>query len=74
MQLKNKVDIYNYICLRYSEIGKKIFCSLDDKDRLLHIVDDCYNETVNILNEYEKIDMSFFNHSIQNEERKKGLP
>lgn len=58
--LKNKVDIYNYICDKYSEIGKKIFCSLNNKDQLLNVIDSCYNETIKILNEYEEIDISFF--------------
>lgn len=58
--LKAEVEFYDYVYNKYSEIGKKVFCSLNNKKQLLNVIDSCYNETVKILNEYEKIDFNLF--------------
>lgn len=58
--LQNKKDIYDYICKKYGEIGNKIECYLNNKSSLLNAIDICYNETVNILNEFDKINTDFY--------------
>lgn len=58
--LQNKKDIYDYIFKKYGEIGNKIECYLNNKNSLLNVIDICYNETVNILTEFDKINTDFY--------------
>lgn len=58
--LQNKKKIYEYICNKYGEIGNRIKCSLNDKQSLFYEIDNCYNEVVDLLREFNKIDTSFY--------------
>lgn len=58
--LKKQKDIYNYIYNKYNEIDKKIHCNLNNKNSVLFTIDNCYNETLNILDEFSRIDRSFY--------------
>lgn len=71
--LNSKKEVLNYIYDKYSEIGKKIRCNLNNKTTLLHAIDNCYSQAVNIINEFNKIDKSFYyseQHSIQSQKNK----
>lgn len=64
---KNVFDIaYN----KYSEIGKKIKCNLNSKNTILNSIDTNISKCQNIIEEFNRIDRSFYyneQHSIQNQ-------
>lgn len=71
--IKAKKEVFNFIYEKYSDIGRKIRCNLNNKITLLNTIDNCYNQTINILNEFNKIDRSFYYtelNSIQNQKEK----
>lgn len=71
--LKEKSDIFNYIHNKYSEFGKKILCNLNEKNTLINSINNCYNQAVSIVNEFNYIDRSFYYdemYSIQNQKNK----
>ena len=57
--LKDKKEVFDYICDKYSEIGKSIKFNLESKDTIIHTIDNCYNKVVDLLSEFDKIDRSF---------------
>lgn len=71
--IKAKKEVFNFIYEKYSDIGRKIRCNLNNKTTLLNTIDNCYNQAINILNEFNKIDRSFYYtelNSIQNQKEK----
>lgn len=58
--LNDKRDILNFIYNKYSDIGKKIKCNLNNKNTLIHSINNCQSQINNILNEFNKIDNSFY--------------
>lgn len=58
--LTNKKGTLNFIYDKYSEIGKKITCNLNSRDTLINTINNCYDQTVNIINEFNKVDKSFY--------------
>ena len=56
--LKQKKELFNYIYNRYESIGKKIKCNLNNKDFILRTISDCCNQLTNIINSFNRIDMS----------------
>ena len=57
--LKNRKNIYEYIYKKYGEIGKTIKSNLNKENSLLNIIEECYEEAVSIINEFNRIDRSF---------------
>ena len=49
-------DIYD----KYSDLGKKIACDLDNKNSVINVLDGCYNQAKSLVNEFNKIDDSFY--------------
>ena len=39
-EIKDKKEIYDYIHSKYAEFGKKVLCSVEDKDSLLNTMDE----------------------------------
>ena len=60
LSLKNKKEIYDFIYNSYSEIGKKIKCNLESKKNVLSSIENCISKTSIILNDFNKIDTSFY--------------
>ena len=58
--LKDKRDVFNFIYSKYSEIGKKISCNLNNKNKLLQAINNCESRFNSIINEFRKIDNSFY--------------
>lgn len=71
--LRNQKKIYNLIYDKYSELGNKIRCNLNNKTTLLKVIDNCYNQASQIINEFNLIDRSFYyyeQYSISNQREK----
>lgn len=58
--LHQKKDLYNFIYRSYIEIGKKINFNLNNKNTIVYLIDDCYNQASNIINEFYKINRNFY--------------
>lgn len=58
--LNDRKDILNFIYDKYSELGKKIRCNLNNKTTVVHALDNCYNQANSLVNEFSKIDRSFY--------------
>lgn len=58
--LNDKKNILDFIYDKYSDLGKKIKCNLNNKSSLLHSIETCQSQTQNIINEFWKIDNSFY--------------
>ena len=58
--LRSKREIFNFIYDKYSEIGKKITCNLNNKTSLINSINDCYNQAVSIVNEFNYVDFGFW--------------
>lgn len=58
--VKSRREALDFIYSKYSEIGKKIKCNLDNKKTVIGAIDSCYTEAIRILNEFQRIDRSFY--------------
>ena len=58
--LNEKKEVLNFIYDKYSDLGKKIKCDLNNRSTLLNFVETCQNQTNSIINEFYKIDNSFY--------------
>ncbi|MEE3342498.1 MAG: hypothetical protein VZS44_00195 [Bacilli bacterium] len=58
--LNEKKDILKFIYDKYSDLGKKITCDLNNKNSVLGAIDNCYNQAKSVINEFNKIDDSFY--------------
>lgn len=58
--LQNLNKIYDYICRSYGEIGNKIEYYMNNKQKLFTMIDVCYSEVIGILNEFDRIDTTFY--------------
>lgn len=55
----SKKKIYDYLHTKYSEIGKKIKCNLNSKSTIIGIIDNCYQQSTDIINSFYNVDTSF---------------
>mgnify|MGYP004682564103 CR=1 FL=1 len=58
--LNDKRDILIFIYDKYSDLGKKVRCNLNNKATIIHALENCYNQANSIINEFNKIDRSFY--------------
>ncbi len=58
--LNDKKDILNFIYDKYSDLGKKVRCNLNNRTTVIHGLDNCYNQANSLINEFNKIDRSFY--------------
>ena len=58
--LNNEIDLYNYMYNNYIRLGKKIKCNMNNKDTILYLIDNCCNKAVTIINEFNRINISFY--------------
>lgn len=58
--LKDKKEILEFIFDKYSEMGKKIKCNLNNKSTVINSILNCQSQINNILNDFNKIDTSFY--------------
>ena len=71
--LTDKRDILNFIYDKYSDLGKKIKCDLNNRSALLRSIESCQSQANSIINEFYKIDNSFYyweQQSISNQKNK----
>lgn len=54
--LRQKKEVFDYICERYNDIGKKISCNLNSRTTVENMINNCYNQVNSILREFNKID------------------
>lgn len=59
-EIKLRKEIISFIIDKYNNLGKKIKCDLDNKEKLINKVDYCISECTSIINEFNKIDNSFY--------------
>lgn len=64
--LNDKKEVLNFIYDKYSDLGKKIKCNLNNRSTLLHSIENCQSQTNSIINEFYKIDNSFYYWEQQN--------
>lgn len=64
--LKNKVEVLNFLCEKYSELGNTIKCNLSGKDSLLLNVQDCLNKVNDILSDFNRVDRRFWYSELDN--------
>lgn len=58
--LNDKKDILSFIYDKYSDLGKKVRCNLNNRTTVIHSLDNCYNQANSLINEFNKIDRSFY--------------
>ena len=71
--LTDKRDILNFIYDKYSNLGEKIKCDLNNRSALLRSIESCQSQANSIINEFYKIDNSFYyweQQSISNQKNK----
>ena len=71
--LTDKKEVLNFIYDKYSDLGKKIKCNLNGKNLLIHCIEDCENQINVIINEFNRVDNSFYyweQQSITNQKNK----
>lgn len=65
-----KKNVFEIIYNKYSEIGRKIKCNLNNKNSLLNSLDNSISKCQSIIEEFNRIDRSFYyseQHSISNQ-------
>ena len=53
--LKEKREVYDYICFKYGELGNKIKCNLDNEDKLYREIEETIKKTDDVLTVLETI-------------------
>ena len=59
-EIKLRKDIFSYVTDLYSNLGRKIYCDFDRKDSLINMLNNCISECTSIINEFNRIDNSFY--------------
>ncbi len=55
-----KKNVFEFVYNKYEAIGKKIKCNLLNKNALIDSIDNCINNCQSIIDEFNRIDRSFY--------------